>query len=62
MGVTYQLMLVLLGDVVEVEVCDGVVAPVNEAQEKVRGAIEVDPLLLVRIVGGHREWRDGVLL
>ena len=55
-------MLVLLGDVVEVEVGDGVVAPVNEAQEKVRGAVEVDPLLLVRIVGGHREWRDGVLL
>ena len=55
-------MLVLLGDVVEVEVGDGVVAPVNEAQEKVRGAVEVDPLLLVRIVSGHREWRDGVLL
>ena len=47
---TYQLVLVLLSNVVEVDIGDGVVASVCKMKEEVFGAIKVNPILSIRVV------------
>ena len=53
---TYQFMLVLLSDVVEVDVGDGVVVPVVQVEEEVLGAVEVYPGLSIRVVIWQWVW------
>ena len=45
-----KLMLVFLGDIVKVDVCNGIVAAVGQMEEEVFGPIEVYPLFFIRIV------------
>lgn len=47
---TYQLVLVLLSNVVEVDIGDGVVVSVCEMKEEVFSAIKVNPILSIRVV------------
>ena len=42
----YPVLVVLLGNVVEVYVCDGILVAKYESEEEVSRAIKVDPLLL----------------
>jgi len=46
----------LLGDIVKVYVCDGVVAAVGQMEEEIFGPIEIYPLFFIRIVAWDVIW------
>ena len=43
----------LLGNIVEIKVCNRVIIAVEKAQVKVLCPIQVNPFLLVRVIGGN---------
>ena len=53
-----KFVLVLLGYVVEVDVCDGVVASVGQVQVEVPRAIEINPVFSIRIVAWNIVWLE----
>ena len=51
----------LLGNIVEIKVCNRVIIAVEKAQVKVLCPIQVNPFLLVRVIGGNFVWTDVVV-